>query len=74
MPMIAVDPNWGGIFCCDGAGTGDICDPWCEYAEPAEQERFIQSQHLGYVDMSIYPPDNRCDDLRCCGEEDFNDD
>lgn len=71
-PVVAVEPDWGYIFCCDGAGCGDVCDPWCENADPAEHERFIQSQHLGYVDMSTTGGSHYCDDARCCGDDDDN--
>ena len=59
-----------GVFCCDGAGCGGMHDPWCDNAPAAEQEHWFRSKHLGYVDMSIYPPLDLCDDPRCCGEDD----
>lgn len=68
-PVVAFVPEWGAIFCCEGAGCGDVCDPWCENADPAESERFIQSQHLGYVDLSCVGGPYYCDDSRCCGDD-----
>lgn len=70
-PAVGFEPEWGLIFCCDGAGCGDVCDPWCSNADPVQQERFIASQHLGYVDLSLQPYPNHCDDERCCGEDDY---
>jgi hypothetical protein len=76
MPIVAIEPGWGAIFCCDSAGCGDICDPWCENADPAEQERFVQSQHLGHVQFEVTGDSvfaYRCDDERCCGDDDDDD-
>jgi hypothetical protein len=69
-PAVGFEPGWGMIFCCDGAGCGDICDPWCEYADPAVHERFIQSQHMGHIDCSDVGGPYHCDDPRCCDDED----
>jgi hypothetical protein len=69
MPILSIEPDWGAVFCCDGAGCGGVCDPWCEYADPVEQERFVRGQHLGEVDLSVTPGPYYCDDRRCCGPD-----
>lgn len=70
--MVAEENAEYPTFCCDGEGYGAGHDPWCDNAHPAEQERWVRSQHLGYVDMSIFPPIG-CDDPRCCGDDDDDD-
>lgn len=72
MPIIAIEPGWGAIFCCDGAGTGGLCDPWCDNASPEAQERWITSQHTGAVDFGGFP--YRCDGDECwCNRTDDDD-
>lgn len=70
MPLVSIDPEMGAIFCCDGAGLGGLCDPWCDNAPAEWQEAWATSQHLGHVDLSGMP--YVCDSEECCA--DFRDD